>query len=114
MQIQVFHNVDHDSFFGYQPHHPLVRVFRGEHQTGETDPAAVAEELFEAFNIGGRFPQLAEAYRARQLRSLSVGDVVAVGEVPLAVASAGFKPVEGFPDVVTDWPETSVTVIWRD
>jgi hypothetical protein len=38
---------------------------------------------------------LSRRYYKRELRSLSKGDVVVVGEVPLAVASIGWTPVRG-------------------
>ena len=61
-------------------------------------PEAIAEEAFAICNghprdAGGE--DLARRYYERELRSLSVGDVVAVGEVPLAVGSAGWTLVRG-------------------
>jgi hypothetical protein len=89
----------HAGFDGYQPGHAMVRVFETEVAGGE-DPFKVAERMFEAFNIGNEYPDhpdydLACQYRARRLRSLSVGDVVAVGEAPLVVGRIGWKPAEG-------------------
>jgi len=82
---------------GYRPGDPMVAVF-----TYQADPArgpeAVAEDAFGIFNghpRDARDADLARAYYERQLRSLSVGDVVVVGEVPLAVAKAGWIPVAG-------------------
>jgi hypothetical protein len=82
---------------GYQPGDPMVRVF-----TYQADPAADPEEIAEeAFAICNGHPSdaagedLARRYYARELRSVSKGDVVAVGEVALAVASVGWIPVRG-------------------
>jgi hypothetical protein len=82
---------------GYQPGDPMVRVF-----TYQADPAADPEEIAEeAFAICNGHPSdaagedLARRYYARELRSLSKGDVVAAGEVALAVASVGWIPVRG-------------------
>jgi hypothetical protein len=103
--ITIWHNVareaDGDRHFamldGYRPGDPMVRVF-----TYEADPAggpeAVAEDAFGMFNGHPRCASdadLARAYYQRELRSLSKGDIVVVGEVPLAVASAGWDRVTG-------------------
>ena len=45
---------------------------------------------------------LASHYYARELRSLSKGDAVAVGEVALAVATVGWIPVGSLHEVRTD------------
>ena len=106
------------NFDGYKPGQPIVRVFRADFETDHTDPQRIGDELYEAFNIGDEFPShrhhaMAVAYRARKLRSLSTGDVVVIGEAPLAVADIGFMPIAN-PNILTDWPEDSVTVILRD
>lgn len=77
---------------GYTPGHRMILVFETGAPDGE-DPHATAERMFEMFNVGTC--DTARAYRARNLRSLSVGDVVAVGDVRLAVARMGFTPAEG-------------------
>ena len=121
----MFHNVARDSgghpanYRGYQPGHPLVRVFEADVDPAEVavkpmrsapcDPSAprrpitpeqIAAGLFDAFNddaenLPPALAALAAAYRARRLRSLSVGDVVVIGEVPLLVAPRGFAIVTG-------------------
>ena len=58
----------------------------------------IAEEAFAIFNGHPRDPggeDLSRAYYPRRLRSLSVGDVVAAGEVPLAVSRVGWTLVRG-------------------
>jgi hypothetical protein len=102
--VTIWHNVVFDDqgrhtamLHGYQPGDPMVRVFAYQASPGR--PAEeIAEEAFAIFNdhpTDAARAELACAYYGRRLRSLSVGDVVAVGEVPLAVASAGWKPVTG-------------------
>lgn len=100
--VTIWHNVADDEhgrptamLDGYRPGDPMVEVF-----TYQADPAggpeAVAEEAFGIFNghpRDARDTGLARAYYERELRSLSVGDVVSVGETRLAVAKAGWTPV---------------------
>ena len=83
---------------GYQPGDPMVRVFTYQADPAGRSPEEIADEAFDTFNDHPRDPDgadLACAYYERRLRSLSVGDLVAVGEVPLAVAKAGWTPVTG-------------------
>jgi hypothetical protein len=84
---------------GYQPGDPVVAVF-----TYQADPAGrtaeqIADEAFDIFNDHPRDPDgadLACAYYGRRLRSLSAGDVVAVGDTLLAAGwPAGWDPVSG-------------------
>ena len=102
--VTIFHNVAYDPegrhiamLDGYQPGDPVVAVF-----TYQADPAGrtaeqIADEAFGTFNDHPRDPDgadLACAYYQRRLRSLSVGDVVAVGGILLAVGRpAGWEPV---------------------
>jgi hypothetical protein len=102
--VTIWHNVAVDGqgrhtgmLDGYQPGDPMVRVF-----TYQADPAGSPEEIAEeAFGICNDHPRdargadLARRYYERELRSLSVGDVVAVGEIPLAVGRAGWTLVRG-------------------
>jgi hypothetical protein len=114
--VTVWHNVAVDGqghhtgmLEGYQPGDPVVRVF-----TYQAAPAGSPEETAEeAFAICNGHPRdargedLARRYYQRELRSLSKGDVVVVGEVPLAVASAGWTPVcGGLNEVRTSEPGT--------
>lgn len=118
VQIAVLHNVGDDHYFGYTDGSPLVPVFKGTHATSQTDPLATADELFAAFNDGGHLPgaeELSDAYFSRRLRSLSVGDVILVGEAAMTVARFGFSPVAAAgANVLTSWHEDAVTVIWKD
>ena len=104
--VTIWHNVARDDgegrhiamLDGYRPGDPMVRVF-----AYQADPAggpeAVAEDAFGIFNGHPRCASdagLASAYYQRELRSLSVGDVVAAGDLLLAVGRpAGWEPVSG-------------------
>jgi hypothetical protein len=104
--ITIWHNVAHDDggrhsamLDGYQPGDPVVAVF-----TYQADPAGrtaeeIADEAYDTFNDHPRDPDgadLACAYYQRRLRSLSAGDLVAVGDTLLAVGRpAGWEPATG-------------------
>ena len=114
VKITIYHNVHEDAFFGLNAvrlpgggtrqataaeRHPLVKVFTydwdGLDRFGHPaeDAHIPLEMAFEEFNVGTG--DLAQRYRDRRLRSLSVGDVVVVGETAWACASAGWTPVTG-------------------
>lgn len=66
--------------------HELVWVFTYEGDSAKDDETLLAE-AWHAFNVGhdpefGPPSDLALAYRARKLRSLSMGDVVIIGHSP--------------------------------
>jgi hypothetical protein len=103
--VTIWHNVARDAegrhiamLDGYRPGDPVVAVF-----TYQADPAGRTAERIadEAFAICNGHPRdahgydLARRYYERELRSLSVGDIVAVGEVPLAVGRIGWFLVRG-------------------
>lgn len=105
MKVTVFHNVSRDANFGLNVEitregranrpasHDLVKVFEFDLAELTAEPApsvtdvvtsGVVDSIFEAFNVGddpdrckGLVHELALKYRARKLRSLSVGDVLA-------------------------------------
>jgi hypothetical protein len=93
--VSAWHNVARDAegrhiaiLDGYQPGHPMVRVFAYQADPGGRAPEAIAEEAFAICNghprdAGGE--ELSCRYYARELRSLSAGDIVVVGEVPPGV-----------------------------
>jgi hypothetical protein len=103
--VTIWHNVAHDAegrhtamLDGYQPGDPMVRVFTYQADPARRTPEQIAEEAFATFNDHPRDPDgadLACAYYQRRLRSLSVGDVVTVGEAGLAVGRVGWTPVCG-------------------
>lgn len=111
--VQVFLNVDRDHFDGWQPGHPMVRVFA--YDTDERPAGQLAEEAFAMFN---GFPDtadqltLTEAYYDRRLRSLSVGDAIKIGETVWACASIGFQPISGdLNDVTTSYDSDGAVVV---
>jgi hypothetical protein len=89
------------NFRSYKAGHPLVRVFEAEIPDDyAADPRLFAEAMFEIGNAPLDYLtdwklSLAAEYRRRQLRSVSVGDVVAVGETPLICASSGWQVLTG-------------------
>ncbi|MGL5824992.1 MAG: hypothetical protein ACRCYU_09275 [Nocardioides sp.] len=112
MKVTVLHNVARDGFGrprgydGYQPDHQLANVF--DYETDLVAPLAVAEQAFHLFNVGddphfGTPHPTAIAYRANQLRSLSVGDVLLLEDgahgtpVAYACASVGWTPLAEIP-----------------
>lgn len=107
MHVTVYHNVARGpddryvNFDGYRPGQPLVPVFAydaGLLDGGMEELLLIAERAFEAFNadpdlLTGRMRDLATGYRARSLRSLSVGDVLRLGDTALACDRVGFREV---------------------
>ena len=89
MQVVIFHNIDDSAFFGYRSGQPVTPVF--VYESGARNETIVLNEAFDLFNIGGG--PTSQAYRARRLRSLSVGDVVRAGDQFFAVARLGFSEV---------------------
>jgi hypothetical protein len=109
MHVTVYHNIArgpderHINFDGYQPGQPLVPVFAYDVELldgGIPELLLIAETAFEAFNadpglLPTRTRDLATRYRARSLRSLSVGDVLRLGDTALACDPVGFRQVPG-------------------
>jgi hypothetical protein len=103
--VTIWHNVAFDGqgrhtamLDGYQPGDPMVRVFAYQAAPAGRTAEQIADEAFDTFNDHPRDPDgadLACAYYGRRLRSLSVGDVVAVGEAGLAVGRVGWIVVRG-------------------
>jgi hypothetical protein len=66
------------------------------HQLNDGVPIAALEMIFEQLNVGGVLVPAApwtEMYRATGYRSLSVGDVVVIGETAYAVSSLGWERI---------------------
>jgi hypothetical protein len=102
--VTIWHNVAHHAegrhiamLDGYQPGDPMVRVFTYQADPAGRDPEQIAEEAFAICNghPPGAHAGLTRRYYERELRSLSVGDVVAAGEAGLAVGRAGWTLVRG-------------------
>jgi hypothetical protein len=105
LTISIWHNVARDAqgrhtgfLDGFTPGDEMVKVFTYEMESAGRSVEEIAEQAFAMFNdapSGSEAAELARQYRARQLRSLSVGDIVTVGEAPLTVERFGFAPLKG-------------------
>lgn len=102
--IKVYLNESRDSFFGFRNEFssPELRLAAEFVVDGPaTDfikgkPIGVLEEVFEQLNVGGDIVPATDwttEYRANGNRSLSVGDVVVVGESAFAVGRFGWDDV---------------------
>lgn len=104
MQVRIYHNTAEDAFGrstatvdGYRAGDELVEVFSYEIPGRvAADPVGIAERAYFLFNVGedpdfGPPQQLAIDYRALELRSLSVGDVVGMGEAFYACGRSGWE-----------------------
>jgi hypothetical protein len=110
--ITIWHNVArdvhgrHTGFAGFTPGDEMVKVFSYETESSGRTAEQIAEHAFTLTNDapdGQEAIELARQYRARQLRSVSVGDLVVVGEIPLTVERAGWAPLRGaITEVSTD------------
>jgi hypothetical protein len=126
-RVEVLHNVARDAegrhagFDGYQPGHHVVKVFEFTAEQHRPDVWGLAEL---AFAIGQREPdlldryldkQVAAAYAALPLRSVSVGDLIKIGNLYLKCDPVGFTPVSGHRpvDVTAQHPGEHGTVPWR-
>ena len=104
LTVSIWHNVTrdpegrHTGFGGFTPGDQMVKVFTYNTPASGRSPQEIAEDAFAAFNdapSSGEAAALARQYRQRRLRSLSVGDMVVVGETALTVCSAGFARLRG-------------------
>jgi hypothetical protein len=102
--VSVWHNVTRDSagrptgYFGFSPGDQMVKVFSYHTQARGRHPEDIAEDAFAAFNdhpANAEGQALARQYRARQLRSVSRGDMITVGQAALIVERAGFSRLRG-------------------
>lgn len=104
MRIQVYLNESRDHYLGFHPENqPAMRLALAFDMadcvgmgTKDGVPVAMLEHVFEQLNIGGDLiaaTQWTEVYRRNHNRSLSVGDVVTVGELAYAVGSVGWQRV---------------------
>lgn len=60
------------------------------------------DSIYAQLNIDAPDTDWAKSYRGAGHRSLSVGDVIQVGETAWAVANMGFKPVSILPEQVVN------------
>lgn len=92
----VFHNLD-SRFMGYETGNRLVPVF--QHGFENDHVFDILNHIWWLLNVGddpdlGGPNPLATEYRARRNRSLSVGDVVKLGDEWWVVADFGFETIE--------------------
>lgn len=82
-------------FHAYEPGMPLVKVGDFEIDAVPDDHPTLLERAFAAMNghPGPSDTDLRDAYYNRRLRSLCVGDVIAIGETAWTCASFGWDPV---------------------
>ena len=92
--VTVYHNTGPDHFFGFNELSPaeLVAV-HGFNLPGADDPMTDLNYIWEQLNIDQPTEAWAKRYRLKRLRSLSVGDVVTIGEVAWAVGSYGWDRI---------------------
>ncbi|MBO2464964.1 hypothetical protein [Actinomadura violacea] len=100
--IEIFHNIAENSIarcaglLGYQPQHPVRKVFTFTLPADE--PADVHALAEHAYRVGNGDDPLSGAYYRLARRSMSVGDLVRLnGLVWLSCASTGFS-------LLTHWP----------
>lgn len=106
--VIVYLNVARDGFGaptgmrdGYKAGDELRMAFRLPltDEESRTPAMKLAEKVYHLLNVGddpayGTPDDRAVAYRMAMLRSLSVGDVIAIGDAYLAVASMGFRAID--------------------
>jgi hypothetical protein len=98
--VTVYLNTAHDSFLGFNRAAParlqLAASFYLElddHQPASNALKRALAHVFEQLNIDHPSAAWAQHYRLAGRRSLSVGDVVVIGETAWAVASVGWDPI---------------------
>lgn len=106
MEVIVYFNEHPDHFLGYEHGHRLRRVFSYEPPT-KSALFRLADEAFQAFNappgfVMPAYRHVAKTYRASGLRSLSVGDVLRVGDSWLVCAATSWIALVDEPSEVSD------------
>lgn len=108
VNVSIMHNVTPDEhghptkgmIDGWGPNDTLECVFTFALDTPDSDHMILLEMIFHEFNVGEGF--LAIAYRAKDLRSLSVGDVVIINDVAYECGRFGWGKI----DVISHPEET--------
>lgn len=90
MKITILH--DRSGNWGYGPS-LLEEVFSYEvpEELSDASDGLLLEHAFEIFNVGDPELALVQAYRALELRSLSVGDAVRIGDDTYLCKPLGWK-----------------------
>jgi hypothetical protein len=105
LTVSIWHNVTRAAarrptgYDGYRAGDEMVRVFACDIPADGRDLARTAEDAYAIGNaapgLTGPAAALAARYAQRRLRSVSVGDVVVIGDAALTVARAGWLPLPG-------------------
>ncbi|WP_026415456.1 hypothetical protein [Actinomadura oligospora] len=98
VKVEIFHNVAKDSagrslgVFGFEPGQPVVKVFEYKVDgVPPTEPVGYEELAEDAYCLGNGIAHLqSELYYARKMRSVSVGDLIRINQVWVAVDKVGF------------------------
>jgi hypothetical protein len=103
--VKVYLNEGDDHFFGFRNkfgNAPALRLAAQFDLLDEPalqpdrEPTRILNHVYEQLNVGGDMVPAepwTTVYRVNRNRSLSVGDVVVVGESAWAVASCGFESI---------------------
>ena len=105
----------------YQPGDLLVVVCEtttAHEGLGDLTPTEVCEWIFRLFNMDPDMMdqhsrKVAEAYHKAGNRSLSVGDVVIVDEVPFACGACNWQPVDSADVVIIERTLAGTNPDWR-
>lgn len=97
--VQVWINESPDGMFfmhGFRPGDTLrlaAEYYVDASMVSDGSAYPVLNQAFHELNVDEPAEDWAKSYRAERNRSLSVGDVVVVGELAYACQSVGWKPV---------------------
>ena len=98
--VAVYLNTARDSFLGFNEAAPAQLELAAslyheldDHQQAHIAVKAALEHVFEQLNIVPPSAAWAQHYRLAGRRSLSVGDVVVIGETAWACAARGWTPI---------------------
>ncbi|MFI7644035.1 hypothetical protein [Nonomuraea sp. NPDC049400] len=93
--VTIWHNTSDSAFLGWQPSDQMIKVFVYRIPAAQAlAPEHALEEAFAIFNEG-RHDRRARAYWRARNRSLSVGDIVVVADMPFACEPTGWSPLNG-------------------
>lgn len=99
LRTTVYLNEAPGSFFGFDTERAILNMAASfdldiaDHLTVPAAVEAARETVFEQLNIDEPDHTWAQYYRLAGHRSLSVGDVVVIGETAWVVAPIGWKPI---------------------
>ncbi len=108
IDVRVLLNQSEENFRGYRHGATLSEVAAFElpeelvSQIADGVPVQALELVFRELNIDTPTAEWALRYRLNRNRSLSVGDVVIVGELAYAVESCGWAPVALVAEQITN------------